>query len=459
MRILFYSTSSNHYDGSLISSRSLPHWKESWQALAESHPQDKFIIASQLPAMFLFDLESSEISEKAPDIEYHLIQSTKEKEIALELSELKPDIALALSFYVTPYDWLPIKDAMTADYLRSMGIKSICHETESALICFDKWRTHLFLEKCGINCAKALYMHHELFINGGNRRELKSNVYRDALFHQLKKMNFPLIIKDTTGLSSFGADVVNNMEEARGILKSKKTSSDRIIEEMIAGDQFGTEIYGFKGNYTILPPFKFSVNHYGITSPKQSVKAGPFLEENPLHNQKYKLTQLKQMLLKLANDLNLNGIAQVDLVFDGEKWFVIEINPRLSGMSTSYAVSAGKFFSEMIYDNLIEGNFSQKDSSQKENLSQREKENLSQKENSSHKEERFLPCVNIKVPLMTEDMLKELYNEKCVFFVNQIENKAAKQLREGGYCEVILRAETKDELSLALEKIKEKQEE
>ncbi|MBQ8679227.1 MAG: ATP-grasp domain-containing protein [Treponema sp.] len=432
MRILFFSTSSSLYDGENILTKTLPSWAEQWETLARKLPEHEFVIASQLPGMFMLDLMGNEIAQKSEKIQYHLIQNDSEKKIAEEIADLKPDLAIALSFYATPYDWLTVKDAMVADFLRKTGIRTICHPVESALICFDKWRTHDFLEKIGVNCAKAVYMHHELYINGGNRRELKSNVYRDAIFHEIKKLKFPVIIKDTTGLSSFGADVVNNFEEALGILRSKKTTSDRIIEEMISGDQFGCEIYGKfdekkgRGDYTILPPFLFSVNQYGITSPKQSVKIGPFLEENEALNEKYKLSELRKMLLKMAKALKLNGIAQVDLVFNGKKWFVIEVNPRLSGMSTTYAASSGLPLSEVIFEYLMT-------SSQNAQSSQRFGF-------------QFKPTVNIKFPIMPEERLLELKALPYTVFVNQIENRAARQIREQGYCEVIVTGETRDEL-------------
>ena len=434
MRILFYSTSSNIYDGDAITTTTLPSWTEQWDFLAGKNCEHEILIATQLPAMFLCDVEGNSIVE-SEKLRRLLIKSDKEKEIAEELAELKPDLAIAASFYVVPYDWLTIKDAMVADFLREKGIRTICHSVETATICFDKWRTHVFLEKIGVKCAKAVYMHHELWINGGNRRDLQSNVYRDSVFHEIRKLRFPVIIKDTTGLSSFGADVVNNYDEAVGILKSKKTTSDRIIEEMLGGEQFGCEIYGTfdeksgQGNYMILPPFKFSVNQYGITSPKQSVKFGP-IGVNEDESKKYKISELNEMLLRLANGMKLDGIAQLDLVFDGENWFVIEINPRLSGMSTTYAASAGVSLPDMMFSELL-------------NSSQR-----------AQRAQRF--SINIKFPILARWKLKELKALPYVAFVNQIENHAAKQIREQGYCEVILCGETREILRENLLDLKEK---
>lgn len=453
MRILFYSTSSNIYDGEAITTTTLPSWTEQWDFLAGKNCKHEILIATQLPAMFLCDVEGNSIVE-SEKVRRLLIKSDKEKEIAEELAELKPDLAIAASFYVVPYDWLTIKDAMVADFLREKGIRTICHSVETATICFDKWRTHVFLEKIGVKFAKAVYMHHELWINGGNRRDLQSNVYRDSVFHEIRKLRFPVIIKDTTGLSSFGADVVNNYDEAVGILKSKKTTSDRIIEEMLGGEQFGCEIYGTfdeksgQGNYTILPPFKFSVNQYGITSPKQSVKFGP-IGVNEDEAKKYKISGLNEILLRLANGMKLDGIAQVDLVFDGENWFVIEINPRLSGMSTTYAASAGVPLSEMIFEKLkVEsgklkaknGKLGTEDCFKNESLSLG----------------TFQPTLNIKFPILARGKLQELKALPYVAFVNQIENHAAKQIREQGYCEVILCGENREILQENLLDLKEK---
>lgn len=465
MRILFYSTSSNIYDGDAITTTTLPSWTEQWDFLAGKNCEHEILIATQLPAMFLCDVEGNSIVE-SEKLRRLLIKSDKEKEIAEELAELKPDLAIAASFYVVPYDWLTIKDAMVADFLREKGIRTICHSVESATICFDKWRTHVFLEKIGVKCAKAVYMHHELWINGGNRRDLQSNVYRDSVFHEIRKLRFPVIIKDTTGLSSFGADVVNNYDEAVGILKSKKTTSDRIIEEMLGGEQFGCEIYGTfdeksgQGNYTILPPFKFSVNQYGITSPKQSVKFGP-VGVNEDESKKYKISELNEMLLRLANGMKLDGIAQVDLVFDGENWFVIEINPRLSGMSTTYAASAGVSLSEMMFEKL-------KVESGKRKAENADGEGLPPAPNAmafsaspsprgiAPKTPQFLNTLNIKFPILERRKLQELKALPYVAFVNQIENHAAKQIREQGYCEVILCGETREILRENLLDLKEK---
>ncbi len=199
--------------------------------------------------------------------------------------------------------------------------------------------------------------------------------------------------------------VVNSYSEAYGYLNSKKNNSNRLIEVFLQGQQFGCEIYGSNGNYTVMPPFSLSVNQYGITSPKLCRKLGPVTDP------KYKLNELKDELLRLANTLKLDGYAQVDLIFSNEKWYIIEINPRLSGMTTTYAAAAGMNFYEYIFKAVTEG----------------------------FKDLQLQPVCNKKIPLQSEEELKTLSEDSNTLFISQIQNEIAKQEREKGFCEIIVR--------------------
>lgn len=418
MRILFYSTSSNIYEGKDFDIYDSPSCADELIQLAQKYPEHHFIVATQLPGMFLLDLKGAQIIQKAPQIEYHIIESDKETEIADFLENLEPDIAIAASFYDKPLDWFSVKDSIVADYLRQKNIKTICHPVGASLACFDKQLTHRALERAGIRCPKSVYIHHALFINAGNRPQIKSNVYKSAVYEQLKALRYPVVIKDTVGLSSYGMEVVQNFDEARNFLLSKRNTSDRIAEEMILGQQAGVELVSTPKKIIIEKPFFFSVNKYGITSPKQSVKAGPVKHG-------YKIAKLNSMLKKMCRALNFNGSAQIDLVFDGKDWYVIEINPRLSGMSTTCAFSQGLGVLESLFEKSV-----------------------------LNKKRRSLLSVNIKFNLLEEAELIELKKYCFVKKVHQIKNLAALQLRESGYCEVVITAKSKKELLHNLEAIK-----
>ncbi len=390
MRIVFYSSNSNYYEPQSFINKTYPSFDKLWQDFSSSYKEHTFFAVSQRPAMFM---PSSCI----------IVDSYDTKEFAQKILELKPDLAIAASFWITPYDWLPLKDSFIADELRKAGVRTICHSKETALLCFDKYRTAAFFDANGFNHAPGLFVDHDLFFCAGNQTEVCDNVYKESVYRQLKEMEYPLIIKNPVGLSSYGMTVVNSYSEVYGYLNSKKNNSNRLIEKFLQGEQFGAEIYGSDGNYTVMTPFTLSVNQYGITSPKLCQKTGPVTDE------KYKISELKAELLRLAKALKLDGYAQVDLIFSEEKWYIIEINPRLSGMTTTYAASAGMNFYEYIFRAVTSG-----------------LENVELKD-----------VVNKKIPLQSEKELQNLAKEPDVLFVSQIENLVAKQERERGFCEII----------------------
>ena len=389
MRIVFYSSNSNYYEPKECVTTTFPAWNELWQEFIAIYPQHNFFAVSQKPAMFMTETAI-------------IVESQETQEFVKAITDLKPDLVIALSFWVTPYDWLPVKDALIADELRKLGIETVCHSKETSLLCFDKYRTMNFLEAKGFCHAPGMFIDHDLYFCAGNMSQVQSNVYKECVLKQLKEMEYPLIIKNPVGLSSYGMAVVNSYSEAYGYLNSKKNNSNRLIEKFIQGEQFGTEIYGRKGNYTVMPPFRLSVNQYGITSPKLCEKTGPVTDSE------YKIDELKKELKRLACELELDGFAQVDLVYGDSHWYIIEINPRLSGMTTTFAAAAGLNFYDYLF-RAVTTDF----------------------------EPKLKPVINKKIPLQSEEELVELSKNPQVLFISQIKNELALQERERGYCEII----------------------
>ena len=134
-------------------------------------------------------------------------------------------------------------------------------------------------------------------------------------------------------------------------------------------------------------------------------------------------------MIKLAEGLQLYGAAQVDLILDDKGlWHIIEVNPRLSGMTYTYAATYGISVFEMIYRSCIE------------------KIKLPQP----------VPFVmSLKLPLMSENQMKELCGLKGVFLLNQTNDLAAKQEREKGFCECIICGEEKNILQDAVDRFEQ----
>ncbi len=429
MRIVFYSTNSNVFDENTFKITVMPSNTSAFKEFCVSHPEHEFFCVTQKPGMFLPELTGSHGDGALPNVQY-LPLETDTDTFSEAVLALKPDLAIAMTFWIEPYDWLPVSDAIVGEKLKAAGVRTVSHSVQTALVCFDKWRMHNEMARLGFEVAAAVFCDHDLYFCAGSNKEVIRNVYKESVMAQIKKMRLPLIIKDTTGLSSYGMTVVHTYGEAAGYLNSKRNNSNRLIEEFITGRQFGLEIYGEPGNYTVFPPFEFSVNQYGITSPKQSVKYGPCELTDTLRN----------MMLKLAEGLELCGAAQVDLILDENGvWHIIEVNPRLSGMSYTYAGMLGINVFELMYRTAVN------------TVVEPESTVVEPVETIAD----FGHVLNLKLPLMSEAQMTEILKVPGVHLLNQTNDLAAKQEREKGFCECIIVAEEKSALQKAVARFEE----
>jgi D-alanine-D-alanine ligase-like ATP-grasp enzyme len=405
-----------------------------FEKLQNDFPQHEFFVVAELPAMFLIDLENNGTVEKSKNVKYFIYNSEEKicvEDFSKKIIEYNPDVAIPISFWVNPFDWLSIKDSMIADCLQTNGIKTFCNSTLTSQICFDKNSTYQKMQELisnnkieNLKIPKSVYVHHELFWAERNRNELKENVYKEFIFTQIKNLNYPVIIKDTFGVSSYGMEVATNYNQVISFLNSKRNNSDRIIQEYIDGFHFGTEIFSTyvfsnstennfsEKNHFVLSPFIFSTNKYGITSPKQSVKLGP------INDEKFFISKLKKSLLQLATEFNFSGITQVDLILKNDQWYLIEINPRVSGMSKTYSITLEKNLLEIFIELFL---FDKSDKNIFEQIF--EKNNF---------------AINFKIPLLEKNQFDELSKNPNVKYLNQMENLIAKQDREKGFCQVVL---------------------
>ena len=162
MNIVIFSTNASTFNLQDYQIQQVPSASSLWQKAISSYPQHSFTIVTQLPAMFLLDIYKDSV-ECAPNAKYILSNANNAFDFSQELITLKPDLAIAASFWTAPYDWLGLQDAMISNILNEHGIKTYSHSQETQLICFDKYATHQFLEKLFlpqsfIPCPKYVYV-------------------------------------------------------------------------------------------------------------------------------------------------------------------------------------------------------------------------------------------------------------------------------------------------------------
>lgn len=423
MKIVLYNTKSDTYRGAFQKLEYYPTRKDEWDHLAERYSEHELILLTQLPGTYLLDLNNGEpeLSEK---IKYIFMEGTEDVgQIVERIQSLKPDIAIAITTPSGPLDWNAIKDGLIAESLEQQGIRAYSHKVYPSMAFFDKWRSNMMLRHLGFGVADALYVHNELFWAEKKNDRVRNNVYREYILERIKNLKYPVIIKDTVGCGSRAIEIAEDMEHVAEILMADSNISDVIIEEMLPGEQFGTEIHGSKGHYHVLPPFALSTNEQGITDAFQNVKFGP------IRNEKYSITELQEKLRKMAEACEFTGSVQVDLVFNNGEWYVIEINPRWSGMTTLAAAAQGRSPYEIFIESALAGDI---DYSNWDNLSY---------------------AVNFKIPTLSEEEFQQICKRPHVRYA--MESVGTNPNSTSMYCEIVLGGfDTKEAL---LEEMREMQ--
>ena len=351
MKVVIYSTSSSAGMLEWMSNyTSIPSITDQWKSILDRYPEHSFtVVAVKECATHLLDFDSN-LNEIVPEgVKVILLPLNTDADTYVDtIKKEKPEMAIAASYVGGIMDWDTIQDAIIAEELEKDGVKTVSHSLYAATTFFDKWNTHRVLKEKGFNVAKAVHIPSLYMTLSKDHPDVRSNVYLDLVFHKIRQMDYPLIIKSSAGSGSNGIDIVDSYEEAKKVILGREEPVDIIVEEMISGEQFGTEIHGTPGNYTVLPPFKFSLNEKGITDPMHNAKFGPVTDE------KYRIEELRSMLKRLATEMELAVSAQVDLAFDGEKWYIIEVNPRISGMSISTSACEGRTPLEVVIESGLE---------------------------------------------------------------------------------------------------------
>ena len=335
-RIVLYSSNSKLRDKS-SNCTVYPGWAKQWDEAAARRSDYEIWLVVQLNGRYFLDICDGKLVTEPERIHVKVLpMEAKLKEFVEAITAIRPDMAIAMPGPVSGYDWNGLRDAGIAEALRKKGIETVCYSGETALNCFDKWRTHQILKANGFRIPEALYLHHELFTSSKQDAVSTGNVYQEYILWEVENMKMPVVIKSTTGSSSMGIHVSKDYEDAARYLLSGELLEDVLIEEFLEGEEYGAEIHGDRGPYVISPPYRiFNTVKGQLNDPlgATTLKYGPVLDEK-LH-----VEDVRRELKRLADLMGFCGIVEVDLVLVKGEWYILEINNRWSGLTTLITAS------------------------------------------------------------------------------------------------------------------------
>lgn len=186
--------------------------------------------------------------------------------------------------------------------------------------------------------------------------------YDGVLEEFLGQEKFPIIVKALFDSMSIGIFKVNNLQELKEQLNNRNSNCNILMEKFIEGNEVSVEVYGINGVYETTPLVakngidrNLNKNDY---NPFQHIRICPaeFLFSNKVVN------EIKKQLIEFAKRIKLSGNMEVELIIDGEEWYVYEVNPRVSGLTnlTSFASGTNRYVDML---NMLLGDFKNRNKS------------------------------------------------------------------------------------------------
>ena len=199
------------------------------------------------------------------------------------------------------------------------GIPVVASPVSTANICVDKYKTKEFFVKNNIKTPDFFKITKKEYSN----------------FISKLKLNHPMVLKKIEGQGGSGIKIVPTIKDVK---KNLLEFENGLAEKFIEGPEISIEVLRWnKKTVPLIPVYKGKTTFTGI-HPLKKIKKAP-LHINGINNVKNNL-EIQKIAVKIAEKIDLEGTADIDIIFDPETQDnnVIEINAQPSG--TRYMTNA-----------------------------------------------------------------------------------------------------------------------
>ncbi len=238
----------------------------------------------------------------------------------------------------------PGENGVLQSYFELIALPYTSCGVDSSVITFNKMVCKRVVSSVGVTTAK------DIIITKGDKIDADSIA---------KELGLPLFVKPNASGSSFGVSKVNNANDIISAIEASLKESDTvIIEEYLAGREFGQGLFMVNGEITTLPLteiisktefFDYKAKYEGLSSEITPAEVDVKLSSEMIDISKriYKVT-------------NCSGVVRIDFIVKDGIPYMIELNstPGMSQQSIipqqvrAYGKSLGWLYDQIIIDTL-----------------------------------------------------------------------------------------------------------
>lgn len=224
-----------------------------------------------------------------------------------------------------------LRDATVKELLDAQGIPTVMTPLPSTLALCDKWETKQLLLRAGLDTPRGVKADSDLLAGRG----VPVPAYADALRGAAAGIGYPLLSKPLWDSTSMGIRALPDAAALDAYLADPPEVS-AVIEECVSGALCSVDIVGEPGTYRVLPPCWTGT---AGTEPVFTFADLRWCGPRPQADADFEPVAAK--LVALCEDLGVQGSVNVDMIYTGSRYLVLEINPRIGGATTLSCAASG----------------------------------------------------------------------------------------------------------------------
>jgi hypothetical protein len=246
-------------------------------------------------------------------------------DVVARLTEWDADGVISLSIP----DENALRDALVVEELAARGVRTVMHGVAPTECLSNKWATKEAVTAAGLRTPDGVLMDGDLL----NGRCLPVPAYRAALTRQARRLGFPLLSKPLWDCLGNGIRHLADEREWADFL-DRPFEGNAVLERCLTGELCSVEVIGRDGDYVVQP-----LIWKGPTGGRPSHVFRTVRYAGGRTDADRRFRSVRNRLVQLCRRLGAEGALEVEMIFAGGEYWVIEINPRVSG-STALSIAA-----------------------------------------------------------------------------------------------------------------------
>jgi hypothetical protein len=273
----------------------------------------------------LFFTDGEVAAEHWPAAAERLRQDAKPDDVTRRLLDWGVDGVVSLSIP----DENAIRDAIVAEQLAAHGVPAVMHSVEATERLSNKWETKVAVREEGLLTPEGVLVDGDLL----NGRCVPVPAYAPAMTRHARRIGYPLLTKPLWDCLGNGIRFIGDEADWRAYL-ARPYEGNTVLERCIVGELCSIEIIGRDGHYVMQP-----LIWKGPTGGRPTFAFSQLRYAAARRVADHAFAAMSDRLIGLCRRLDIRGAIEVEMIYQNGNYWIIEINPRVSG-STGLSIAA-----------------------------------------------------------------------------------------------------------------------